>query len=213
MGLTKKLQRESASKIVVPKERVNLQGLNNGDMRLTKDSTGLKLNVKYNNKLYETLLRSRQDGIENKYRDSSLFSIHHKALDSSVTKNVWLGMDMDSGKSTGITTLKFGSKYFSNAAKLRKLSWIADVVGAGIWGFKIRRYRKTGSVSSALNYVDVWISETNFTPVQGKVNHVNIDLNVKADDILAFYFKVPIITGATWIGMNYEFQNKINKMR
>lgn len=213
MDLAKKLQRETNKKIVVPAERENLRGLKNGDMRLTKDSTGLKLNVKYNNKLYEALLRNRQEGLENKYRDSSIRTVNNTAIDNSVAKDVWLGLDMITGKSLSLSTTKFAPIYFSNDAKILNLNWVTNVVGAGTWGFKIMKYRKIGSITSLIQYVNRWVYETTFTPVQGKDNHVKVDLDVNAGDICAFFLKVPIITGATWLGMSYEIQNKINKKR
>ncbi|QDP66929.1 MAG: hypothetical protein Unbinned4409contig1002_30 [Prokaryotic dsDNA virus sp.] len=213
MDLAKKLQRSTNKKIVVPAERENLRGLKNGDMRLTKDSTGLKLNVKYNNKLYETLLRNRQEGLENKYRDSSISTLNNTAIDTSVTKNVWLGLDMATGKTTGITTTKFVPVFFSSNAKILKLSWVGSTVGAGTWGFKIMKYNKTGAITSLLNFVDKWVYEKSFTPGQGKDNHVKVDLDINSGDICAFLFKVPIVAGATWLGMSYEIQNKINKKR
>ena len=152
VDLTKKLQRETNKKIVVPAERENLRGLKNGDMRLTKDSTGLKLNVKYNNKLYETLLRNRQEGTENKYRDSSISTINHVVNDVSVIKNVWLGLDMGLGKSQTLTATKFIPLYFSDSGRITKLSWVSNVVGAGTWGFKIMKYDKSGPVTFISNY-------------------------------------------------------------
>ena len=141
---------------------LNESSTRNGDIRVTREDDGLKLNVKYNGKWYEAALKDRRAFEEtNFYNDVNWDTWDHSTFDSTVLANTYHCIQATSTWTKALVVK--GSMGVNHVKTLNtdtffdSLTWGNNGGHTGVYGFKISKYNRDGSsMASSSNYTTIW---------------------------------------------------------
>jgi hypothetical protein len=197
---------------------LNESSSRNGDIKITREDDGLKLNVKYNGKWYEAALKDKRSFEEtNYYNDVNWDVWDHVVYDNSVTINTYHCLQPTVGSTKGLVLkASMGGnhvKTYNTDTFVDTLTWGSNGGHTGVYGFKISKYnRDASSMSTSTNYTTVWEHVTpSMTPVAGIIYSFKVGYNFKKGDSVIIEVKGPHTSAWLFAKVGLIFKNKFNK--
>ena len=197
---------------------LNESSARNGDIKITREDDGLKLNVKYNGKWYEAALKDKRAFEETNYHNDVNWDIwDHTVYDASVTINTYHCLQPSSGTTKAlIGKASMGAnhvKTHNTDTFIDTLTWSSNGAHTGIYGFKISKYNNDGSsMATHTNYTNVWEHVTaSMTPAVGTVYSFKVGKNFKKGDSIMIEVRGPHTSAWSFAKVGLIFKNKFNK--
>ena len=218
--LEKKLLRSMAKNPMQrdkPDRLLNTSSTRNGDIRITRDADGIKLNAKHNGLWYQTRLKRKDLYDELRYYNETSWDVlEHDIRDSSVTANTYHFLTIGSDTGTRVMSTSMNSttpRLFYTAINLQTIHFAFNSNSTGVYGFKLWLYKNNKSdVTNISNYNEIWEGVTgSMQPGIGVVHNLKVNKELPKNSWIAIQAKAPNTASFTLAKVGIEFKNKFNK--
>jgi len=205
-------RRSLANKIIDEKGNARLQA-KSGDMKITRDVNGVKLNVKYGTKWYSTILRSDAEVVETNFKESSLTYKEHYLYDGVHAKDTWLNIDFALDRTRVLPALVTGAVIWliPQTMNLKGVKLMSNTAFNGDLGIRLLRYNKGGADMSLIgSYTPAFSLVRDMTFVRGNDYFFPLSGNLKRGESYIAQVYGPTINCFSMMKMQWILENKLS---
>jgi hypothetical protein len=211
--IKRKDRRNRVNKIIDDKRSSRL-GAKDGDIRITRDELGVKLNVKYGTKWYSSILRGDAELVETNFKESGIEYKNHYLYDGTHAKDTWLLTDfgLDRTRSLPATHSHSTLWFVPEDMNLVGIKMILNVTGAnGDYGFRLARYKGAGSdLMLPGSFKTTHTVLKDIDPVRGNDYFLPLYASLKRGEVYTMECYGPTTTCFTYCMTSWILQNKTN---